>query len=186
MAEVGICLLLTKHDFDIVGLARKAEELGFGSLWAPEHGWCRRTSASGRPVQRSGANERVLGRPHQPDHRPDGVPGGCGSCHQDRSSWGRASAWCRNATPSGWRKRWPRWTWCQEGGSCSASERDGCRGEAEVLGSDFPRRWAQTQEYVNAMKELWMEPVSEFSRPVGGLPADQSAIRSRCRNPIRR
>jgi hypothetical protein len=38
MSNVGICLLLTQHDFDIVGLARKVEELGFGSLWAPEHG----------------------------------------------------------------------------------------------------------------------------------------------------
>ena len=36
--NVGICLLMTQHDFDIVGLARKVEELGFGSLWAPEHG----------------------------------------------------------------------------------------------------------------------------------------------------
>ena len=38
VANVGICLLMTQHDFDLVGLARKVEELGFGSLWAPEHG----------------------------------------------------------------------------------------------------------------------------------------------------
>ena len=38
MADVGVCLLMTRHDFDIVGLARKVEEWGFGSLWAPEHG----------------------------------------------------------------------------------------------------------------------------------------------------
>ena len=38
MANVGICLLLTENDFDIVGLARKVEGLGFDSLWAPEHG----------------------------------------------------------------------------------------------------------------------------------------------------
>ena len=38
MSDIGICLLMTRHDFDIVGLARRVEELGFGSLWAPEHG----------------------------------------------------------------------------------------------------------------------------------------------------
>ena len=38
MTNVGIYLLMTLHDFDIVGLARKVEELGFGSLRAPEHG----------------------------------------------------------------------------------------------------------------------------------------------------
>ena len=55
MVEVGICLLLTEHDFDIVGLARKVEELGFGSLWAPEHGVVPADFSVGASGARSGA-----------------------------------------------------------------------------------------------------------------------------------
>jgi probable F420-dependent oxidoreductase len=55
MAEVGICLLMTQHDFDIVGLARKVEELGFGSLWAPEHGVVPADFSVGESGARSGA-----------------------------------------------------------------------------------------------------------------------------------
>ena len=36
--DIGIALLMTQHDFNTMDLARKVEELGFESLWAPEHG----------------------------------------------------------------------------------------------------------------------------------------------------
>ena len=36
--DIGIALLMTQHDFNTIDLARKVEELGFESLWAPEHG----------------------------------------------------------------------------------------------------------------------------------------------------
>ncbi|MQG10271.1 MAG: LLM class flavin-dependent oxidoreductase, partial [SAR202 cluster bacterium] len=36
--DIGIGLLMTQHDFNTINLARKVEELGFESLWAPEHG----------------------------------------------------------------------------------------------------------------------------------------------------
>ncbi len=36
--NIGIALLMTQHDFNTINLARRVEELGFESLWAPEHG----------------------------------------------------------------------------------------------------------------------------------------------------
>ena len=36
--DIGIALLMTQHDFNTIDLAVKVEELGFESLWAPEHG----------------------------------------------------------------------------------------------------------------------------------------------------
>ena len=36
--DIGIALLMTQHDFNTTDLARKVEEFGFESLWAPEHG----------------------------------------------------------------------------------------------------------------------------------------------------
>lgn len=41
--DIGIALLMTRHDFNTINLARRVEELGFESLWAPE------TSRSIRP-----------------------------------------------------------------------------------------------------------------------------------------
>ena len=68
MAEVGICLLMTEHDFDIVGLARRVEELGFGSLWAPEHGVVPADFSVGAARGGGGRTQRVFGRAHKPDH----------------------------------------------------------------------------------------------------------------------
>lgn len=50
--NIGIALLMTQHDFNTIDLARKVEELGFESLWAPEHGI----------VPNSGSNSRSLKR----------------------------------------------------------------------------------------------------------------------------
>jgi probable F420-dependent oxidoreductase len=36
------------------------------------------------------------------------------------------------------------------------------REESELLGGDFPRRWAQTGEYIAAMRELWSKPEASF------------------------
>ena len=32
--DIGIALLMTRHDFNTTDLARKVEEFGFESLWA--------------------------------------------------------------------------------------------------------------------------------------------------------
>ena len=34
--NIGISPLMTQHDFNTIGLSRRVEELGFGSLLAPE------------------------------------------------------------------------------------------------------------------------------------------------------
>ena len=36
--DIGIALLMTQHDFNTIDLARLVEDVGFESLWAPEHG----------------------------------------------------------------------------------------------------------------------------------------------------
>lgn len=36
--NIGIALLMTKHDFNTIGLSRRVEELGFESLLAPKQG----------------------------------------------------------------------------------------------------------------------------------------------------
>jgi probable F420-dependent oxidoreductase len=38
----------------------------------------------------------------------------------------------------------------------------GIREESEAMGVDFRRRWVMTREYIRAMKELWTKPESRF------------------------
>jgi probable F420-dependent oxidoreductase len=48
------------------------------------------------------------------------------------------------------------------------------REESEILGVDFPRRWTQTAEFVAAMRELWTKPEASFSGKYVNFPAVRS------------
>jgi probable F420-dependent oxidoreductase len=48
------------------------------------------------------------------------------------------------------------------------------REESELLGVDFPRRWSQTAEYVAAMRELWSKPEASFSGKYVNFPPVRS------------
>ena len=76
--------------------------------------------------------------------------------------WGRGFVWCRNVIPSGWAKEVATLDLVSGGRFLFGIGAGWLQGEAEVLGSDFPRRWAQTREYVAAMKALWTEAAPEF------------------------
>jgi probable F420-dependent oxidoreductase len=48
------------------------------------------------------------------------------------------------------------------------------REESEIMGVDFPRRWTQTAEYVAAMRELWTKPEASFAGKYVNFPAVRS------------
>ena len=161
MAEVGICLLMTEHDFDIVGLARKVEELGFGSLWAPEHGVVPADFSVGSAGAAAGAPSAYSdGRINQIIDPMVYLAAAASATTTVRLGTGICLVPERN--PIRLAKEVATLDLVSGGRFVFGIGAGWLRGEAEVLGSDFPRRWAQTQEYVNAMKELWTEPVSEF------------------------
>ena len=119
MTEVGICLLMTQHDFDVVGLARKVEELGFGSLWAPEHG----VVPADFSVGESGAN---AGAPSAySDGRINQIIDPL--VYLAAAASATQSVRLGNAIRSVSPRRSRRWTWSQAGGLCSASGPAGCR-----------------------------------------------------------
>jgi probable F420-dependent oxidoreductase len=161
MAEVGICLLMTQHDFDIVGLARKVEELGFGSLWAPEHGVVPADFSVGESGARSGAPSAYSdGRINQiidplvylaaAAAATTSVRLGTGIClvierdpiimakevaSVDRLSNGRL--------------------FFGIGGGWNAEE-------MENHGAPFKRRWKVLRERIEAMKEIWANEEAEY------------------------
>ena len=160
--DIGIALLMTQHDFNTIGLAQKVEELGFESLWAPEHGIVpidfKVAPATGQQggipkfYAEGGINQIIdpllflagaatvttkiklgTGICLVPERNPIRLAKEVATL--DRISNGRFLF----GVGAGWLK-----------------------GESEILGVDFPSRWKQTREYIDAMKELWTTNISEF------------------------
>ena len=161
MANIGICLLLTEHDFDIVGLARKVEELGFDSLWAPEHGVVPADFSVGASGAASGAPSVYSdGRINQIIDPLVYLSAAAAATTRIRLGTGICLVPERN--PIRLAKEVATLDLVSGGRFIFGIGAGWLQGEAEVLGADFPRRWAQTREYVYAMKELWTEQESEF------------------------
>ena len=161
MAEVGICLLMTQHDFDIVGLARKVEELGFGSLWAPEHGVVPADFTVGATGAAAGAPSSYAdGRINQIIDPLVYLAAAASATTSIKLGTGICLVPERN--PIRLAKEVATLDLVSGGRFIFGIGAGWLRGESEVLGADFPRRWAQTQEYVYAMKELWTETEAEF------------------------
>ena len=161
MTNVGMCLLMTQHDFDIVGVARKVEELGFGSLWAPEHGVVPADFSVGASGAASGAPSVYAdGRINQIIDPLMFLAAAAAATKSVRLGTGVCLVPERN--PIRLAKEVATLDLVSGGRFVFGIGAGWLQGEAEVLGADFPRRWRQTKEYVNAMKELWTNPVSEF------------------------
>ena len=161
MTNAGICMLMTEHDFDIVGLARKVEELGFGSLWAPEHGVVPADFSVGASGAASGAPSVYAdGRINQIIDPLVFLAAAAAATRSVRLGTGICLVPERN--PIRLAKEVATLDLVSGGRFVFGIGAGWLQGEAEVLGADFPRRWGQTKEYVNAMKELWTNPVSEF------------------------
>ena len=160
--DIGIALLMTQHDFNTISLAQKVEELGFESLWAPEHGIVpidfKVAPATGQQggipkfYAEGGINQIIdpllflagaatvtkkiklgTGICLVPERNPIRLAKEVATL--DRISNGRFLF----GVGAGWLK-----------------------GESEILGVDFTSRRQQTREYIDAMKELWTTDISEF------------------------
>ncbi len=156
--KVGLFVFATDSSSDPAVLAKKAEEAGFESFWVPEH--CiipvHTTSAPYRRAASEGIPESyghiadpfmVLARASAVTQR---IKLGTGIClvpernplflakevaSLDHFSGGRFIF----GIGAGWLKE-----------------------ETEIMGGDFPHRWSQTRESIEAMKELWTKEEAEF------------------------
>ncbi len=153
--KTGIVMFVTGDTIGIVTLARRAEALGFESLWVPEHPLI--------PVDR--VTPFPAGGP-LPDHykrtldpfvalsaaaaATEKLVVGTGICLvPERNPLFTAKEVASVDVISGGRFEFGIGAgWLRE--------------ESELLGADFPRRWSQTKEYILAMKKLWQEEEPSF------------------------
>lgn len=155
--RVGVSTFATDYAGDIAVLARRAEELGYDSIWVGEHPVLPLDISSAWPDEPDKGVPKVdahIGDPFVALSRASAVTStiklGTGVClvpeHNplllakqvatlDMYSGGRFLF----GIGAGWLKE-----------------------ASEIMGADFEHRWTQTREAVMAMKELWTSTESEF------------------------
>ena len=155
--RIGIFVFQTDYCADVAVLAKTAEELGFESFWVPEHTAIPVDMTTPWPGSPTGVMPDFYNRVVDPFvalARASGatrtIKLGTGVClvpernplllakevaTLDHFSGGRFIF----GIGAGWLKE-----------------------EMEVMGGDFPHRWTQTRDAIQAMKELWTKEEAEY------------------------
>src|SRR6202795_5178882 len=144
--KIGILAVVNEHSVGPANLARKAEALGFESLWLPDHPVMPVHTTTPLP-------ETPPGKGEIPDHYSRMCDpfvamsmAAAATTHLkvvtaneiatlDHFSDGRVLF----GIGGGWLKE-----------------------ESGLMGADFPHRWTQTKEYIAAMRELWTKDEASF------------------------
>ena len=160
--NIGIALLMTQHDFNTINLARRVEELGFESLWAPEHGIVPIDFKVDMPTGRQGGVPKFYteGGINQIIDPLLFLAGAATVTEKIKLGTGICLVPERN--PIRLAKEVATLDQISGGRFLFGIGAGWLKGESEVLGVDFPHRWKQTREYVEVMKELWTSDVTEF------------------------
>ena len=149
--EIGIFVFQTGSSMDPAVLAKRAEELGFESLWVPEHAII--------PLD-------VTVPPTIPEH--------CSRIVDPFMALGRASAVTTNIklgtgiclvpehNPLLLAKEVATLDHYSKGRFIFGIGAGWIKEETEIMGGDFAHRWTQTREAVLAMKELWTKEEAEY------------------------
>jgi len=160
--DIGIALLMTQHDFNTIDLALKVEELGFESLWAPEHGIVPIDFKVEPAIGRQGGIPKFYaeGGINQIQDPLIFLAGAATVTKKIKLGTGICLIPERN--PIRLAKEVATLDQISGGRFLFGVGAGWLRGESEILGADFPNRWKQTREYLDVMKELWTTEVTEY------------------------
>ncbi|MCZ6472639.1 MAG: LLM class F420-dependent oxidoreductase [SAR324 cluster bacterium] len=153
--KVGIAMFVTGYTINMVTLARKAESLGFESLWVPEHPII--------PVHMTTPFSGGGPLPEQYKHLLDpftGLAAAAGATEKLILGTGICLVPERNALITA---KEVATLDVVSGGRFEFGIGAGwLREESDIFAVDFPRRWTQTKEHILAMKALWSGEEVEF------------------------
>ena len=160
--DIGIALLMTQHDFNTIDLAVNVEELGFESLWAPEHGIIPIDFKVDPPLSQQGGVPRFYteGGINQIIAPLIFLAGAATVTKKIRLGTGICLVPERN--PLRLAKEVATLDQISGGRFLFGVGAGWLRGESEILGVDFPNRWKQTREYLDVMKKLWTTETTEY------------------------
>lgn len=166
--KIGLLAAVNEYTVDPMRLARKAEELGYESLWFPDHPVMPVNVATPLPETRPGEG-RI---PEVYSHMSDPFPAmamAAAVTTRLKVATGVCLVPERSAILTA--NELATLDYFSSGRVLFGIGAGWLREESEILGADFPHRWTQTREYIAAMRELWNKDQSDFSGKYVNFPA---------------
>ena len=155
--KIGIHIFPNDQPVDATGVARRAEELGFDSLWVPEHPAVPVTSAAPFPGTTDAPIPRVVSRMVDPF-----VALARASAVTRRIRLGTGVCLPPERNPLLLAKEVATLDHLSGGRLLLGIGAGWLKEEIEIMGGNFPHRWTQTYEAIQAMKELWTKDEAEY------------------------
>lgn len=171
--NIGISTFPTDYSIDIALLAKRAEEMGFESLWVPEHPIIPVTTSSPWPGSADGIIPKVYADIVDPF-----VALGRASAVTSSLKLGTGICLVPERNPLLLAKEVATLDMYSGGRFLFGIGAGWLREETEIMGGDFARRWTQTRESVLAMKALWTQVESEHHGEYYDFPPVYSFPRS--------
>ena len=159
--KIGAYTLATDYSVDVAVFARRAEELGFDSYWAGEQPFLPVTTDVRLPTPFPDTPEGVV-----PDIFADMVDPfvalARASAVTTRIKLGTGVCVLPERNPLLMAKQVATLDHYSGGRVIFGVGAGWIPEEAEIMGCDFPHRWTQAREAIEAMKELWTKEEAEY------------------------
>ena len=155
--KIGVGMTISSESLDVAALGEKAEELGFESVWLPEH-----------PIMPVNTNSRYRGTPDGsiPEFMKYMVDPFVGlarvSAVTQKIKLGTGVCLIPERNPLLLAKEIATLDHFSGGRFIFGIGTGWLKEETEIMGGDFDHRWGQAREAILAMKELWTKEESEF------------------------
>jgi probable F420-dependent oxidoreductase len=167
--NLGLFVFATSTTLDPAVLARHAEELGFESFWVPEHPIIPVHTTS--PYR--GAADGVIPDPYLRILDPFMALARASAVTQ-RIRLGTGICLVPERNPLLLAKEVATLDHLSGGRFIFGIGAGWLKEETEIMGGDFPHRWAQAKEAILAMKELWTRDEAEYHGTYYDFPAVRS------------
>jgi probable F420-dependent oxidoreductase len=167
--KVGVFLLASEQSADPAVVAKKAEELGFASFWAPEHAILPVHYTSRYPASPDGRIPPAVGIIADPF-----VALARASAVTSTIQLGTGVCLVPERNPLLLAKEIATLDYYSRGRFLFGVGAGWLKEETEIMGGDFVHRWTQTHEAILAMKELWIKEESEYHGQYYNFPAVRS------------
>ena len=155
--HIGISTFPTDYSIDVVVLASRMEEMGFESLWVPEHPILPVKTSS----PWSGSPDGVIPKVYADIVDPF-VALARASAVTTKLKLGTGICLLPERNPLLLAKEVATLDMYSRGRFLFGIGAGWLKEETEIMGGDFDHRWSQTRESVLAMKELWMKEEAEY------------------------
>ena len=155
--HVGISTFPTDYSIDIALLAKRAEEMGFESLWVPEHPVLPVEMSTPWPGSADGVLPKVYADVVDPF-----IALARASAVTTNLKLGTGICLLPERNPLLLAKEVATLDMYSGGRFLFGIGAGWLKEETEIMGGDFPHRWTQTHEAVEAMKQLWTTTKSEY------------------------